>query len=273
MKKEFGFIDSDGNISNDENRFIQEYADFWKKHPEKLERLNELKRRNKKYEDLQYKPFEGLEFALQHGEFKQACEFWFRSELKEIESKGNDKNYFEFLTGRKKALKMLIPKIKKEINLYPEIKENFEFWILSIEDLQNMIDVYLNALETSKPKNNNIYNGHTPTILKSFNLKGVNSLLFDKSDLNQWESVFNAKKLNRPIKLKEGVTLKDLRYFIDELSDKFSFNKQRFKLLETIEAFSFNGKTVSQSQYIDAKKDIKNAIAPLKNEIDNLINQ
>ena len=65
-----------------------------------------------------------------------------------------------------------------------------------------------------------------------------------------------------------------MRYFIDELSDKFSFNKQRFKLLETIEAFStFNGKIVLQSQYIDAKKDIKNAIAPLKNEIDKLFNQ
>ena len=272
MESKYSIEDSQGN-KNDIDRVLKECEDFWKKNPEKLERLNELKQRNKKFEDLQYKPFEGLEFVLQHGEFKQACEFWFRSELKEIESKGNDKNYFEFLTGRKKALKMLIPKIKKEINLYPQIKENFEFWILSIEDLQNMIDVYLNALETTKPKNNNIYNGHTPTILKSFNLKGVNSLLFEKSDLNQWESVFNAKKLNRPIKLKEGVTLKDLRYFIDELSDKFSFNKQRFKLLETIEAFSFNGKTVSQSQYIDAKKDIKNAIAPLKYEIDNLFNQ
>ena len=271
MKKELGFKDSDGNISKDENRFIQEYADFLKNNPEKLERLNELKRRNKKYEDLQYKPLEGLEFVLQHGEFKQGVEFWQRNELKEIESKANDKNV---LVERKKALKMLLPKIKKEINLYPEIKENFEFWILSIEDLQNMIDVYLNALETTKPKNNNIYNGHTPTILKSFNLKGVNSLLFEKSDLNQWESVFNTKKLNRPIKLKEGVTLKDLRYFIDELSDKFTFNKQRFKLLETIEAFStFNGKIVLQSQYIDAKKDIKNAIAPLKNEIDKLFNQ
>ena len=52
MKKELGFKDSDGNISKDENRFIQEYADFLKNNPEKLERLNELKRRNKKYEDF-----------------------------------------------------------------------------------------------------------------------------------------------------------------------------------------------------------------------------
>ncbi len=271
MKKELGFKDSDGNISKDENRFIQEYADFLKNNPEKLERLNELKRRNKKYEDLQYKPLEGLEFVLQHGEFKQGVEFWQRNELKEIESKANDKNV---LVERKKALKMLLPKIKKEINLYPETKESFEFWILSIEDLQNMIDVYLNVLDTKKPKNNNLFNGHTPTILKGFNLKGVNLLLFEKSDLKQWEDVFSTQKLNRPIKLKEGVTLKDLRYFIDELSDKFTFNKQRFKLLETIEAFStFNGKIVLQSQYIDAKKDIKNAIAPLKNEIDKLFNQ
>ena len=134
MKKEFGFIDSDGNVSNDENRILKEYEDFWKNNPEKLERLNELKRRNKKFEDLQYKPFEGLEFVLQHGEFKQGAEFWQRNELKEIESKANDKN---FLVERKKALKMLIPKIKKEINLRTYILQ-----CTNIYNIKNINSIY-----------------------------------------------------------------------------------------------------------------------------------
>lgn len=276
MKKEFGFIDSDGNISNDENRFIQEYADFWKKHPEKLERLNELKRLNKKFEDLQYKPFEGLEFALQHGEFKQACEFWFRSELKKIESKGNDENYFEFLTGRKKALKMLIPIIKKEINLYPETKENFKFWILSIKNLKNVIEAFLEHLSREKRNSQTIvkqkilaFNNEVVDGLDSFEIiiTDINKLLFENSDISQWENLLKGNALENPIIIGKKATIKDFKYFIKSLQNKV-LKGNIYTDLERLNAFLFKGTKLKAVQIQKVNEDTE---PKLKNEIDEII--
>lgn len=112
MENKFSFIDNDGNLSEDENKFIQEYTYFFANNPDKLEQLKEAEQRSKEYENLQYRKLEALEFALQHGDFKQGIEFWFRSQIKKIESKKNDTDYFDFLTRKKTGLKRLIIELK-----------------------------------------------------------------------------------------------------------------------------------------------------------------
>ena len=104
-------------------------------------------------------------------------------------------------------------------------------------------------------------------------MDGVNSILFEKSNLKQWECLFNTQKLKNPIKLKEDVTLKDLSYFLEKLSEKYSFSYAYRKCLETIGAFWFERKIVISSQLSGAKQDSKNAIAPLKNKIDSFFSK
>lgn len=276
MKKEFEFIDSDGNKSNDKNRFLKEYEDFWKNNPEKLEQLNEAKQRSEKYNNLQYRELEAFEFVLQQGEFKQGCEFWFRSELKEIENKGNDKNYFEFLEKRKKALKMLIPKIKKDINLYPETKENFEFWILSIEDLQNIIDANLEHLVREKKKGGTIskpkilaFNNEVIDALDNFEIiiTDINKLIFENSDIQQWENLLKGNVLENPIIIKEKVTIKDFKYLIKSLQKKI-LKGNIYTDFERQNTFLYKGEILKAKQIQKANDNIE---PKLKDKIDEII--
>lgn len=276
MKKGFGFIDSDGNLSNDENRFLKEYECFCKNNPEKLEQLKKLEQGSKKYENLQYRELEAFEFALQHGEFKQGCEFWYRSEIKEIESKQNDKNYFEFLKERKMALKLLIPNIKQQINLYPETKENLEFLLFSIENLQNIIDAFLERLEKEKSKGRTI---STPKILAfkdnvidslddfEIIIDDINKVLFENSDIRQWEKLLKGNSLESPIVIGEKVTIKDFKYFIKSLQKKV-LKGNIYTDLERLNAFLFRGTKLKAVQIQKVNDDTE---PKLKNEIDEII--
>ena len=272
MENKFSFIDNDGNLSEDENKFIQEYTYFFANNPDKLEQLKEAEQRSKEYENLQYRKLEALEFALQHGDFKQGIEFWFRSQIKKIESKKNDTDYFDFLTRKKTGLKRLIIELKKQINLYPDTKERNEFWILSIKGFQNEINTELKRLKGTKKQKGiaKIGVGEITLLLTLMEdiLEKINALLFDNSNLSQWEFILNSIEPPTPIKVKAEITLKDLRYFFDKLAEHEIFIRQYLTPLSNINAFLFKGNTIKYNQLTQAKKDFKNAIPPHQTEID-----
>lgn len=258
MEKQFYLTDNEGNKIDDLEKF---FAD----NPELKDNFNSL--------ELYENPFEHYKFLLRNGNIKTGIENFYYSKIKEIESRQNKDSFKEYLIKEKEILDFLKDEFEARINLKSGIETEIKFAFSRAKQLQKIIDKHLKDLETPKPKNYTIQNGHTATILNSFDLEGFNSLLFEKSDLMQWECLFNTQKLNIPIKLKEDVTLKDLSYFLEELSKKYSFNYAYQKCLETIGAFLFEREIVISSQLSGAKQDSKNALAPLKDKIDSLFSK
>ena len=101
----------------------------------------------------------------------------------------------------------------------------------------------------------------------------INNLLFENSNLYQWECLLNCDTLPEPIKLREKTNIKDLRYFLDRLVKAEIINKTYLTLIENIKAFIYNDKYITAGQLRDANQDLKKAESRIKTEINNIFKQ
>ena len=101
----------------------------------------------------------------------------------------------------------------------------------------------------------------------------INNLLFENSNLYQWECLLNCDTLPEPIKLREKTNIKDLRYFLDGLVKAEIIKKTYLTLIENIKAFIYNDKYITAGQLSDANQDLKEAESRIKTEINNIFKQ
>ena len=100
-------------------------------------------------------------------------------------------------------------------------------------------------------------------------LEDINSLLFENSNEYQWEQLLKGIKLDKPIIINKGITIKDCKYFINKIFTDYKILKGRiYTDLERIEAFLWNGDilTATQIQKVENFTDAK-----LKPQIDEIL--
>lgn len=98
----------------------------------------------------------------------------------------------------------------------------------------------------------------------------INKLLFDSSNLYQWECILNYEPLPDPIKLKENTSIKDLRYFLDRLAKAEVIDSKYLTSVEEIKAFEYHNIYITAKKLKDANQDLKRAESKIKTEIDQI---
>lgn len=165
-----------------------------------------------------------------------------------------------------------------------------EIGILTNEIIENDIQISiiedeLSRLESEKTKENTkiggsgksaknrvlAFNNKTKGSLEDIKiiLEDINSLLFENSNEYQWEQLLKGIKLDKPIIINKGITIKDCKYFINKIFTDYKILKGRiYTDLERIEAFLWNGDilTATQIQKVENFTDAK-----LKPQIDEIL--
>lgn len=271
MEKFISWSDSEGQNMD----LIKQYFD---QHPEMLEGKKELLEINQKYS------INLIEWRAKHGDFKTAIELLYRDILKEIESKKHDEDYNSFLM-QENAPKLLISQFKRQAHLFPNQSKDIDFAVSTMEALQSIIEAELSRLESEKTKENTkiggsgksaknrvlAFNNKTKGSLEDIKiiLEDINSLLFENSNEYQWEQLLKGIKLDKPIIINKGITIKDFKYFIYKIFTDYKILKGRiYTDLEGIEAFLWNGDilTAKQIQKVGNLTDPK-----LKPQIDEIL--
>lgn len=99
----------------------------------------------------------------------------------------------------------------------------------------------------------------------------INNLLFENSNLYQWECFLNCEPLPEPIKLKEKTSIKDLRYFLDKLVKAEVIDSKYLTPIEKIRAFEYHHNIyITAKKLKDANQDLKRAESKIKSEIDRI---
>ncbi len=99
-------------------------------------------------------------------------------------------------------------------------------------------------------------------------LPKLNNLLFDNSNVEQWETLLNGNTLREPIIIKKGVKIVDVRYFFTGLEGKYLIVSAYSMSFERQKALSYESNILKGRQLNEAKK----AIYPkLKPDIDKLL--
>lgn len=169
--------------------------------------------------------------------------------LDELDSLEYQKEYFKKqLTQNQKVLKKLRNDIDKAISPETSTKEN--------KSTQKKY-LYKIDFEVSKQYIQIIFDD-------------INKLLFDSSNLYQWECILNCEPLPDPIKLKENTSIKDLRYFLDRLAKAEVIDSKYLTPVEEIKAFEFHNIYITAKKLKDANQDLKRAESKIKTEIDQI---
>lgn len=169
--------------------------------------------------------------------------------LDELESLEYQKEYFKKQSNEsQKILKKLRNDIDKAITPETSTKEN-----------KNNKKNYLYKLDfkVSKQYIQIIFND-------------INNLLFENSNLYQWECFLNCEALPEPIKLKEKTSIKDLRYFLDNLVKAEVIDSKYLTTIEKIRAFEYHNIYITAKKLKDANQDLKRAESKIKSEIDQI---
>ncbi len=175
----------------------------------------------------------------------------------------------------KKEIQMLITQNLADAELFPDKSSVYKYGVVKYKDLQDIINLELEKLSKfqSKPKSPKIlaFNNDVEGSLDDMEiiLKDINKLLFDSSTSQQWEQLFGGEKLDNPIVISNGVTIKDIKYFIKSLRNK-TLKGRIYEDLGRLNVFIFEGEilTGKQMQKVDESTDAK-----LKNQIDNIISK
>lgn len=144
-------------------------------------------------------------------------------------------------------------------------------------DIQiNIIDDELNRLESEKRKGATVtepkvlaFNNEVSDSLDNFEIiiTDINKLLFENSDIRQWENLLKGNVLENSIVISEKVTIKDFKYFIKSLQKKV-LKGNVYTDLERLNAFLFKGEKLKAVQIQKVNEDTE---PKLKNEIDEII--
>lgn len=163
--------------------------------------------------------------------------------------------------------------------------------IIENEIQLRIIDDELSRLEREKAKGNPkggndqqsgenrvlAYNNNVKNAKKKIEsiLKDINTLIFENSTPDQWESVFNNQTPTIQIVVKPDVTFKDLRYFFDKLKDIGVFEVGYMKPLISLNAFYAKKSmcTLKHRQLIEGARSAKTAIPPLIDDINKLFDK
>lgn len=175
----------------------------------------------------------------------------------------------------KKEIQMLITQNLADAELFPDKSGIYKYGVVKYKGLQEIINLELAKLSKfqSKPKSPKIlaFNDNVEGGLDDIEiiLKDINDLLFDGSTSQQWEQLLRGEKLDNPIVISNGVTIKDVKYFIKSLRNK-TLKGRIYEHLGRLNVFIFEGEilTGKQMQKVDESTDAK-----LKNQIDNIISE
>lgn len=183
----------------------------------------------------------------------------------------------EFLKAQLESVR----KWHKERNTDP--KRNPEIGILTNSIIESeikleMIDDELRRLNPSKTQANNImksktlaFNNEVGYSLGSLQIiiNEINQLLFDNSEIKQWEKLLKGEKLDKSIIIKNGVAIKDFKYFITKIQEDYKVLKGRiYGDLEDNNAFLWNGNLLRAEQI----RKVENTTLPkLRPQIDNIL--
>lgn len=280
MEKPLILIDKDGNKIEDLDKFLSEQKfyltdnegnkiddleKFFADNPELKDKFNSL--------ELYGNPFEFLKFRLLNGDIKTIIEHFYYSKIKEIESRQSKDNFKEYLIKQKEFLDFLKDEFEARIELNSGIESEIKFAFSRAKQLKKIIEKHLKHLVTKKNESPKIlaFNDNVEGGLDDIEiiLKDINDLLFDGSTSSQWEQLLRGKKLDNPIVISNGVTIKDVKYFIKSLRNK-TLKGRIYEDLGRLNVFIFEGKilTGKQMQKVDESTDAK-----LKNQIDNIISE
>lgn len=177
----------------------------------------------------------------------------------------------------KKEIQMLITQNLADAELFPDKSGIYKYGVVKYKGLQEIINLELEKLSKlqSKSKSPKIlaFNNDVEGSLDDMEiiLKDINKLLFDSSTSQQWEQLLGGEKLDNPIVISNGVTIKDIKYFIQQIQGTIKILKGGiYGLLECIEAFLWNGEILKAEQL----RKVENVTNPkLKFEIDNIISE
>ncbi|WP_312823241.1 hypothetical protein [Epilithonimonas sp.] len=188
------------------------------------------------------------------------------------------------LIERREFLKAQLESVRKwhrERNTDPN--RNPEIGILTNSIIESeiklgMIDDELRRLNPNKLQANNImkrkalaFNNQVNDSLGSFQIiiTEINQLLFDNSDIIQWEQLLKGENLDNSIIIKNGIAIKDFKYFISTIQEDYKILKGRiYGDLEGNKAFLWNGNLLKAEQI----RKVENTTLPkLKPQIDEIL--
>lgn len=187
----------------------------------------------------------------------------------------NSDNKTSILEMLKKEIQMLITQNLADAELFPDKSGIYKYGVQKYKGLQDILSLELEKLSKfqSKPKSPKIlaFNDNVEDGLDDMEiiLSDINKLLFDESTIEQWEQLLRGEKLHNPIVISNGVTIKDVKYFIKSLRNK-TLKGRIYEDLGRLNVFIFEGEilTGKQMQKVDESTDAK-----LKNQIDNIISE
>ena len=143
--------------------------------------------------------------------------------------------------------------------------------IIENEIQLRIIDDELNRLEREKAKGNPTggrtkksgenrvlaFNNIDDTLFEIEKiLERMNEYLFVNSNEKQWKQFLKGEQLTEPINLKKGITLGDIKYFLDEVERKGIW-RATYATIEDIKAFWYGGRILTAKQISGAKTSEK----------------
>lgn len=231
-----------------------------------------------------------FEVETQNTAFKQKTQFYnwmyenFKNELKSIVKylpylKRPKIEYFHFLEAKKPKSQFnniddIINSVCEDINSnIIEFCKEIDL-IKKIQYLEHLIFELENPSKITSKENYSLVPCEDAKELAEIIQENCQKLF--ESSFEQWNNLFSNKIniFSKPIKLKFGTTLQDLREFLDALlhNVKMFKNQNYLSVLEKVKAFKFKENIVSVQQLKRAKQGLKTITSPKnKNEINKII--
>lgn len=163
---------------------------------------------------------------------REICEnnnAWYNLTIDELEA---EKEKTKHLESKLKEQGKILKKIEKLANNYFTPTQRKEKQVLASTDPTNEID-YFRII-----------------------LKPILQKLFEPTNLYQWECFLKAETPPIPIETKKGVTLKDLRYFLDKLVTYGIIKSRYLSILTSNDIIYHNGKPLTYNNLINARREI-----------------
>ncbi len=178
---------------------------------------------------------------------KQACEgnIWHELTVNELEAKEYEITYLKAKLEEQSKLIELIH--NKTSDYYKKPKNLPEKKILAHTDPSNEIYHFKNPI-----------------------MKQILNLLFEPTNSYQWECILNAQTPPTPIKIKQKVSLNNIRYFFDVLVECEIIRKEYITILCETKTIYFKNKPLKNKQLRDAKTELNNTFCKFHNEIEQI---
>ncbi len=104
-------------------------------------------------------------------------------------------------------------------------------------------------------------------------LTPIINLLFEPTEFYQWECLLNVETPPTPIIIKKGIGIKDVRFFLNKLSECGIIIKNYPKLLASSKAIYFNNKPLKVSQLKSAQTEINKSFPKKAPIIEDFFNE